>query len=44
MNSLPEIPLPPEPPRELEDQIDDLVRVNRQLKEKLARYGRKDQV
>ena len=38
------IPHPPEPPRSLEDQIGDLIWVYRQLKDKLNRYDRNDQV
>jgi hypothetical protein len=37
---LSEIPLPPNPPRSLEDQVDDLFIVYNQLKDKLKRYGR----
>ena len=37
---LSDIPLPPEMPRDLEEQINDLLLVNAQLKEKLRRYGR----
>lgn len=44
MEPLSEIPLPPDPPRDLEDQIEDLIQVNKQLKEKLDKYGRNDQV
>jgi len=40
LEPLSEIPLPPEPQRDLEDQISDLLIVNAQLKEKLQRYGR----
>ena len=40
LEPLDDIPLPPEPPRDLEEQIADLILVNAQLKEKLRRYGR----
>lgn len=38
-----DVPFPPELPRTLEEQINDLVLVNAQLREKLARYGWKDE-
>jgi hypothetical protein len=41
--ALDDIPLPPDPPRDLEDQVADLILVNAQLKAKLVRYGRDDQ-
>jgi hypothetical protein len=39
---LSDIPLPPEPARDLEDQVTDLLIVNAQLREKLQRYGNYD--
>jgi hypothetical protein len=44
LSPLDEIPLPPDPPRSEQDQITDLLWVNAQLREKLARYGRDDSV